>query len=101
MRRNDSSTSVGLRCVYCGGPLKRIGKGEHVIQRSLGGRREFLRCVCGDCNGAFSEIDKELASKSPLAILVQQEFGTAGALAWGYDSGHDIALEARPLPGFA
>ena len=87
------------QCIYCREPVGRIRAGEHVIPNSIGGTR-CLDCVCGKCNSSFSPVEKELVSRSPLAILVQQVLGTPGAFTWGYDPALDIALEARPLPGF-
>jgi len=97
---SDESKTARPDCVYCGGSVGNIGKGEHVIQRALGGKGEYLKCVCGDCNAAFSELDQELASRSPMAAIVQQELGAAGARTWGYDANLDLALEAHALPDF-
>jgi hypothetical protein len=87
-------------CVYCGGSTADVKKGEHVVPAALG-VNVTLRCVCQKCNGQFSELDKELTSHSLLGVLVRTTFGTRGDMCWGYDAKHDIALEARTLPGFA
>lgn len=101
MTKYAPSPRLAVTCVYCDGPLKKIGKGEHIIQQALGGRAKYLRCVCGTCNTTrFSQLDKELCSRSPLGVLAQQVFAVAGGASWGYDVDRDIALEARPLPGF-
>lgn len=86
-------------CIYCRKAVGHIGIGEHVIPRSIGGKK-CLNCVCSRCNSSFSDVEKELISRSPMAILVQQVFGTRGSLIFGYDPAIDIALEARPLLGF-
>ncbi|MCH8270607.1 MAG: hypothetical protein IH985_05275 [Planctomycetes bacterium] len=90
---------VGVNCIYCGGSTSGVRRGEHVIPEALGGTRT-LRCVCGSCNGEFSVLDKELCSRSPLSIVVQQELGTESAMLWDYNEEYGIALEARILRGF-
>ncbi|MCH8344199.1 MAG: hypothetical protein IH983_09440 [Planctomycetes bacterium] len=89
----------GVNCIYCGGSTSGVRRGEHVIPEALGGT-QTLRCVCRSCNTAFSVLDKELCSRSPLSIVVQQELGTKTGMHWDYNEEYDIALEARILRGF-
>ena len=50
-------------CIYCGGPVKGVRKGEHIVSRALGGTLG-LRCVCTGCNtGVLSVLDTELAAR--------------------------------------
>lgn len=90
---------AGVNCIYCGGSTSGVRGGEHVIPKALGGTCR-LRCVCSQCNGEFSDLDKELCSRSPLSVVVQQELGTESTATWDYNSTYDIALEARIQPGF-
>ena len=53
-------------CVYCGGEVRGVSKGEHVIPKALGAALT-MNTVCKDCNNAFSDIDKELCSRSLLS----------------------------------
>ena len=53
-----------------------------MIPEGLGGRIT-LKCVCPKCNtDLFSPLDKELISKSPVSIVVQQELGVESAPVW-------------------
>ncbi len=80
--------------MYCGSPVGRVRRGEHVVPKSLG-CVVALRCVCNGCNNAMSVIDKELVSKTPLGIVAQQELDTSTDGLWDYNAEHDLALEAR------
>lgn len=80
--------------MYCGSPVGRVRKGEHVVPESLG-CVVTLRCVCSGCNNAMSVIDKELVSKTPLGIIAAQELDTSTDGLWDYNAEHDLALEAR------
>lgn len=56
-------------CVYCN--KSNDFNGEHVFPASLGGddRRYMLTdCVCSYCNSKFSELELELARRSPIAL---------------------------------
>lgn len=90
---------AGVKCIYCKGSTSGVRKGEHIIPEALGCTLK-LRCVCNECNSNFSILDKELCSKSPLSIVVQQELGTESTTNWDYNEQYDIALEAKILPGF-
>ena len=90
---------TGVNCIYCGGSTSGVRRGEHVIPEALGGT-QTLRCVCPSCNTEFSVLDKELCSRSPLSLVVQQELGTESGMLWDYNEQYDIALEARLEPGF-
>jgi len=88
-------------CIYCGHQIKktRKGKGEHVVHDALG-CQETLSNVCGDCNNAFSRIDDELVSRSPLAFIASETLGNKAIDVWDYDQCLDIVLEARIMPGY-
>ena len=97
-------------CIYCGELLKGVGKGEHVVQEALG-CKVTLKQVCVQCNGRFSQIDKELVSKSPLVLVArdvlkgkaQDTWGVLKGKAqdtWDYDPDTNHVLEARVLPGY-
>lgn len=90
---------AGVQCIYCGGPTSGVRKGDHIVPEAMGGELT-LKCVCKTCNGEFSKLEQELCSRSPLSIILQQELGTESTTSWDYDIERDIALEARPLPGF-
>jgi hypothetical protein len=83
-------------CIYCGGPVHGVRKGEHVIPRALGAALT-IKTVCRNCNNAFSEIDRELCSRSPLSIVASQELDSHLWQVWDVDhESNDLLLEARP-----
>lgn len=83
-------------CLYCGKPLKKVKRGEHVVPKALGGTIT-IRNVCQNCNdNLLSPLDTELTSESPLKILVWDELGGASEYCWDYQQRFDLALEARP-----
>jgi len=84
-------------CIYCGGPLKRIKKGEHVIPKSLGGG-PTLETVCSVCNGEFSRLDMELVSRTPLRFLIWRHLGCPDQDVWDWDAASGVALEAHLQP---
>lgn len=86
-------------CIYCGGSLKGVGKGEHVIPKALGGL-PTLGSVCSNCNNAFSLVDDELVSRSPVAFLAREVLGKIAVNVWDYNPYFNFALEARLLPGY-
>lgn len=83
-------------CVYCGGEVRGVSKGEHVIPKALGAALT-IDTVCKDCNNAFSDIDKELCSRSLLSIVASQELDSHIWQLWDVDhESNDLLLEARP-----
>jgi hypothetical protein len=92
------ATDVARSCFYCGKPVGRVrkGKGEHLIPDAIGGRITTPD-VCGRCNGSFSEIDRELCSRSPLSVVAAREIDSTLWQAWDVDEpAGNILLEARP-----
>lgn len=83
-------------CLYCGLPATGVRKGEHVIPESLGGT-QTIRNVCNKCNTDFSLLDNELASRSPLQVLVQQNLDQRCGYVWSYNRIHNVAAEAYIL----
>lgn len=81
-------------CTYCGKTAK--SSREHTVQYGIGGGDTFLD-VCGLCNKSFSEIDKELAVNSPLAMLARRELNKVGPpMTWDVDDKRNgLLLEAR------
>jgi hypothetical protein len=82
-------------CLYCGKPTGRVGKGEHLIPKALGGRIT-TKHVCGSCNNTFSDIDRELCSRSPLSFVAAKEIDAHLWLSWDVDERTGILLEGRP-----
>lgn len=83
-------------CIYCGKPVGRVRKGEHLIPASLGGTL-CTADVCGLCNGLFSDIDRELCSRSPLSAVAAREIDSTVWQVWDVDeSAGNILLEGRP-----
>lgn len=83
-------------CIYCGGPVGRVKKGEHIIPEAIGGART-IKTVCGDCNNGFSRIDAEVCSRSPLSVIASQEIGAHIWQVWDVDhAARNLLLEARP-----
>src|SRR5687768_12587479 len=89
--------AVTPACIYCGGPLGKVGKGEHIIADIIGGVRT-IKEVCRQCNnGVLSDLDRELCSASPLCIIAAEVLGNGIGQAWDVD--HDegnMLLEAMP-----
>ncbi|WGM40784.1 HNH endonuclease [Caulobacter sp. NIBR1757] len=51
-------------CIFCGTPLTRETKPEHILQDALGGKSMSKVLDCSDCNSTFgSTIDKALAEE--------------------------------------
>ncbi len=83
-------------CIYCGGDVRKVKKGEHVVQNAIGGRAT-LKSVCGSCNNKFSAIDKELCARSFLAVVASQELDAKLWQVWDVDhSAQNVLLEAKP-----
>jgi hypothetical protein len=61
-------------CIYCGLPVVKVRKGDHIIPEALGGKLT-LKSVCHSCNGTFSRLENELIGNTPLAILAARELG--------------------------
>lgn len=81
-------------CLYCGrqGALSR----EHIIPEALGGTRR-IQAVCEKCNnGVLSELDKELATASPMSIIAAEEMHKTTGYTWDVDhSENNLLLEAQ------
>jgi HNH endonuclease len=80
-------------CVYCGGAVHKVRKGEHIIPVALGGKRTISdsckdRTVCNPCNnGPLSQLDTELCSRSPLSIVAARELDAFVWQTWDVDHG--------------
>ncbi len=86
---------VTRRCIYCGGSVSGVKKGEHVVPKALGGA-VTIKKVCQRCNNEeLSKLDEELTERSPLRLLARKELKKPGESVWGYDAKHDVAIEAR------
>lgn len=81
-------------CLYCGkvGPPTK----EHVVPKALGGTRQ-IKCVCSTCNNrTLSELDDELATKSPLSLVIGAELLKKSRYTWDVDhSDGNLLLEAK------
>lgn len=90
------STSTSL-CIYCGQPRGRVRKGEHIIPDTIGGVRT-IKEVCAACNnGVLSDIDRELCSVSPLAIVAAEVYGNGIGQTWDVDHrAGNVLLEGAP-----
>ena len=54
-------------CQYCN---KQYDKNtEHVFPMGLGGENVIISCVCITCNNKFSDFERELYQKSPVALI--------------------------------
>jgi hypothetical protein len=87
-------------CLYCEEPVAGVSRGEHVVPDSIGGTLTILN-VCRSCNnGVLSDIDKELVSRSPLAMIAAREIGNSIGLLFDVDhSENELLLDARlPTP---
>jgi hypothetical protein len=83
-------------CIYCGGHVGRVKQGEHIIPAAVHGALT-IKTVCGNCNNAFSQIDTELCSRSPLSIVASQQIDAHLWQIWDVDHGNrNLLLEARP-----
>lgn len=82
------------RCLYCG----KAGKLtlEHVVPKALGGTRT-TKSVCASCNNGFlSDLDKELACRSPLSLVAMSELRQQTGFIWDVDpSERNLLLEAE------
>ena len=84
-------------CIYCGKPVGRVRKGEHIVPEALGGKAT-IKTVCAKCNNAVSLLDKEFASESPVALIAWEELGETSPDTWNYNPKLDLVLEGRMLP---
>lgn len=94
-------------CIYCDGPARSRGRGEHIIPESIGGgltiveacRRSNVdkRLVCSTCNNrVLSQLDTELCSRSPLAIVAMQEIDGHLWQIWSVDEAdQNLLLEIK------
>ncbi len=88
-----------MNCIYCGQPAIGNRKGEHIVPNALGGKETLKKEVCLGCNNnVLSQLDEELACKSPISMVAVQELDKRGDNVWDYNSELDIALEAQLLP---
>lgn len=82
-------------CIYCGGEIKNVKKGEHIVPKALGCSLA-IKTVCGKCNNLFSEIDTALCSRSLLSVIASQEIDSHLWQVWDVDhSAHNLLPEAR------
>lgn len=95
----SSASAKSVSCIYCGGPVRRLKKGEHVIPEALG-TTVTLKTVCTVCNNAMSEIDKELVWESPIRLVSWEVLGGHCNDTLDFDARRNLALEARVLPGY-
>ena len=94
--RKMASKRRSRHCIYCGGNVGKVRKGEHIVPEAIGGALS-IRTVCGGCNNAFSTIDTELCSRSPLSIIASQEIDAHIWQIWDVDHGvKNLLLEAKP-----
>jgi len=91
------------KCIYCGGEVRKVKKGEHIIPEAMGGARTISdfckgRTVCNHCNnGTLSELDRELCSRSYLSVVAAHELGAFVWQTWDVDHGaNNLLLEATP-----
>ncbi|MFC1597644.1 HNH endonuclease [Planctomycetota bacterium] len=91
-----TSKRASQLCIYCGGKVRGVRKGEHIIPEAIGGGRA-IKTVCGACNNEFSKIDTELCSRSPLSVVASQEIDAHIWQVWDVDHmAKNLLLEARP-----
>lgn len=90
-------------CIYCGGEVRNVAKGEHIVPACIGGKRtisEFCpgRTVCKGCNnGRLSLLDAELCSRSPLSLIAARELDGFIWQSWDVDRlANNLLLEAKP-----
>ena len=82
-------------CIYCGQPVGRVRKGEHVVPAALGAK-VAIRRVCWRCNNnVLSQLDQELVSRSPLSNVASSVLDTVGDNIWDFNAHLDVALEGR------
>lgn len=84
-------------CIYCGRPISKVKKGEHIFPNALGGVRT-IKEVCSDCNnGKLSELDEHLVACSPVALVASEALGRGVGRTWDVDEASDrLLMEARP-----
>lgn len=83
-------------CIYCGGSLDGVQRGEHIVQKAIGGTLT-LDTVCNDCNGSFSDIDREFCSRSPASVIASKVIDSHLWQVWDVDhSAENLLVEARP-----
>lgn len=54
-------------CIYCNSNYDK--NTEHVFPLGLGGENIMMDCVCRSCNNEFSNLERELYQKSPVALI--------------------------------
>jgi hypothetical protein len=98
-----TANSNKRKCIYCGGEVRKVKKGEHIVPAAIGGVptiSDFCkgRTVCNPCNsGTLSELDRELCSLSYLSIVAAQELDAFIWQAWDVDhTANNLLLEATP-----
>lgn len=84
------------RCVYCDEPIGKIGQGEHIVPKAIGGGKT-LKTVCQRCNNQFSQLDEHLCSRSLLGIIASQELDRGMMKSWDIiRSETNLIVEAEP-----
>ncbi len=84
-------------CIYCGDVVKGVKKGEHIVPAAIGGVRT-IKDVCSPCNnGILSQLDNELCTASPLALVAARKIQKGVGLTWDVDhSESNMLMEACP-----
>lgn len=92
-----------LNCVYCGNPVRKVNRGEHIVPAVLKAdvtinELSDIHEVCGGCNGGtLALLDKELCSRSYLSIVASQQIDAHLWQVWDVDHhSRDALVEARP-----
>lgn len=91
-----------FRCLYCGEVCSRGNQGEHIVPNALGGKRTLNDAtdhiaVCQQCNNqSLSEVDKELAVRSYLAVLASRHINPLVWQAWDVNESEGELLDAIP-----
>lgn len=84
-----------VSCMYCGKPVGRVKKGEHVVPEAIGGAVTIAN-VCQKCNNRVSDIDRELCSRSPLSLVASQAVGGGIWQCWDLDEkSGNLLIEGR------
>lgn len=89
-------------CIYCGNPVNKKTRGEHIIPKAIGGKLCISdysnRYVCGKCNhGLLSICDKELSSRSFVSIVASRFIDSSLWQTWDIDEQAKVLLEAKPI----
>ena len=87
-------------CIYCGGELIDVGKGEHVLPDAIG-CTATMPCVCTGCNtGILSKLVEVLVCRSHLSVVRFKWEREKLRLAWDIDHADgNLLLDAKPIDG--